>query len=241
MGTARSALDRRAILRIGVLGAALIAAVPYAQQVFGHAPGCDAYIPSAAPLIAHAGGGLPDRTYANNRAALDMAASHGFTLIELDFLEVDGKLVLGHDTWRISDLSVAELMAWLDAHPGIAIVTDFKTGNVAGLTRLKEAAGPRTVRFIPQIYSPDEYAPVAALGYPAPILTIYRIGDSGWQQAANSLPLRAVTMPFDRRALAAGLNKPVFLHTVNEPIAGYGLYTDCLIPQSASQTGGKPI
>jgi len=30
--------------------------------------------------------------------------------------------------------------------------------------------------------------------------------------------------------LARFIDHPVFLNTVNEPIPGYGLYTDCLIP-----------
>lgn len=192
--------------------------------------GCDAYIPAPGPLIAHAGGGLPGRTYANDAEALDRAATHGFRLIELDFMVRDGRLTIGHDGLPESSLTVPALMAWLDAHPDVAIVTDLKTANLPGLTLLKQAAGRRIGRFIPQIYHPDEYAPVTALGYPVPILTVYRLGDSGWQQAANALPLRAVTMPYDRRHLAGAVHHPVFLHTVNHPVAGFGLYTDCLIP-----------
>lgn len=218
-------------MRIGVLSAALVASLAFALRPSAAERGCSAYVPSRALLVAHAGGGLPDRSYANNRAALDLAASHGFTVFELDFMERGGKLVLGHDDARISQTSVPELMAWLDAHPGTFIVTDFKSDNVSGLAMLKQYAGSRLPRFIPQIYTPDEYAPVMKLGYPAPILTIYRIGDTGWQDAANALPLRAVTMPYSRRELARGLNKPVFLHTVNEPVGGgFGLYTDCLVP-----------
>lgn len=221
---------RTQTIRIALWGAALAAMTPFALRASGAFDGCDAYVPAAVPLIAHAGGGLPDATYTNSRAALDLAAKHGFSRIELDFLMVDGTLRIGHDRARISALTLPQLMAWLDAHPRVSIVTDLKSDNLAGLAALKAAAGPRLDRFIPQIYAPAEYAPVAALGYPAPILTIYRIGDSGWQQAANRLPLRAVTMPYDRRELAQGLNKPVYLHTVNQPIEGYGLYTDCLVP-----------
>lgn len=224
-------MERSRAWRIGALSAALALSLAFAMRPSAAERGCSAYVPARGVLVAHAGGGLPDRSYANNRAALDLAASHGFTLFELDFMERGGTLVLGHEDRLLSQTSVADLMAWLDAHPGTFIVTDFKTDNVSGLAKLKQLAGNRLPRFIPQIYTPDEYAPVVAMGYPAPILTIYRIGDTGWQQAANALPLRAVTMPYARRELARGLNKPVFLHTVNEPVAGdFGLYTDCLVP-----------
>lgn len=59
------------------------------------------------------------------------------------------------------------------------------------------------------------------------------MGDEGWQDATNALPLRAVTMPVERRYLASRITKhPVFLHTVNKPMKGFNLYTDCLIPAS---------
>ena len=194
-------------------------------------PRCDAYIPSSETLIAHAGGGLPSGTYTNSREAMDLAVRHGFKLIEIDFLERDGQLLIGHDERRISSLTVAELVAWLGTHPDVMIVTDIKTDNLSGLTLLKQAAGARIDRFLPQIYHPSQFEPTMALGYPPPILTIYRLpGDTQWREAANRLPLYAVTMPYDRREEAAGVRHKVFLHTVNEPIEGFGLYTDCLIP-----------
>lgn len=197
--------------------------------------GCSRYTPADGPLMAHAGGGLPSRFYANNRAALDLAARHGFKFIELDFMERDGRFIIGHDGMPESDMTPADLMLWMDAHPRISIVTDFKTDNLNGLARLRAIAGPRVDRLIPQIYSPAEYSAVRRLGYGAPILTVYRIGDDGWQEAANALPLRAVTIPYERRHLSKGVKHPVFLHTVNKPVAGYGLYTDCLIPKGAAR------
>lgn len=223
-------MEKAQKIRVAALGAALLAMAPFGLRATGYFDGCDAFIPSAMPLIAHAGGGLPDATYTNSREALDLSARHGFSLIEIDFIMEEGVLRIGHDSRRMSELTIAQLNSWLDAHPGVLIVTDVKTDNVEGLAALKGAVGPRINRFVPQIYAPSEYQPVVAMGYPAPILTIYRIGDSGWQEAANRLPLRAVTMPLDRRELAKGLNKPVYLHTVNEPMEGFGLYTDCLIP-----------
>lgn len=218
----------RRLIVIAVTGLALIGA----GQVwrYQHRDGCRAYVPASGTLVAHAGGGLPEQTYANNLEALDLAASHGFTMVELDFLVEEGRLVIGHDADHRSSLDPAGLMRWLDAHPRMSVVTDFKSDNLAGLELLKQAAGTRIDRFVPQIYSPQEYAAVAAMGFPAPILTAYRLPDHGWQQAANALPLRAVTVAYKRRALAQGIRHPVFLHTVNQAVPGYGLYTDCLIP-----------
>lgn len=198
-------------------------------------PRCSAYIPSSETLVAHAGGGLPSGTYTNSREAIDLAVRHGFKLIEIDFLERNGQLLIGHDEERISALTVAELVDWLGAHPDVVIVTDFKTDNLRGLAMLKQAAGPRIDRFLPQIYHPSEFAPTAALGYRPPILTIYRLPPKvQWREAANRLPLYAVTMPDERREEAVGVRHKVFLHTVNEPIKGFGLYTDCLIPAGAT-------
>jgi glycerophosphoryl diester phosphodiesterase len=218
----------RRLIVIALSGLALIGA----GQVwrYQHRDGCRAYVPASGPLVAHAGGGLPEQTYANNLEALDLAASHGFTMVELDFLVEKGRLVIGHDADHRSSLSPAGLMRWLDAHPRVSVVTDFKSDNLSGLALLRLLAGERAGRFIPQIYAPGEFAPVVAMGYPTPILTAYRLPDRGWQQAANALPLRAVTIAYKRRALAEGLRHPVFLHTVNRPVAGYGLYTDCLVP-----------
>ncbi|MCW3798339.1 hypothetical protein OMW55_11045 [Sphingomonas sp. BN140010] len=198
---------------------------------------CANYRPAPGPLIAHAGGGLPDRIYSNELAAMKLARAHGFRWIELDFVEEGGAIRLGHDPWRMSGTTVAQLLAWLQSEPSVRIVTDFKTPNVSGLAALRRAAGPLQDRFIPQIYSPSEYHPVRRLGYGAPILTAYRLGWLGWQRAANRLPLLAVTLPYNRRFLAPLLRHPIFLHTVNEPVPGVGLYTDCLVPLSRSESG----
>jgi hypothetical protein len=175
----------RRLIVIALSGLALIGA----GQVwrYQHRDGCRAYVPASGPLVAHAGGGLPEQTYANNLEALDLAASHGFTMVELDFLVEKGRLVIGHDADHRSSLSPAGLMRWLDAHPRVSVVTDFKSDNLSGLALLRLLAGERAGRFIPQIYAPGEFAPVVAMGYPTPILTAYRLPDRGWQQAANAL------------------------------------------------------
>jgi hypothetical protein len=214
---------------VAAAGALLLASIGIALGT-RRADGCATYTRVDVPLIAHAGGGLPARTYANDVEALDLAARHGFTMIEIDFIERRGKLTIGHDDMPESAMTPADLMRWLNRHPAVSIVTDVKSDNRRGLTMIKALAGARISRFIPQIYSPSEFGFVRALGFPAPILTVYRLGDSGWQSAANSLPLRAVTIPYERRDLASGIRHPIFLHTVNQPMEGFGLYTDCLIP-----------
>lgn len=213
--------------RVATACVVLAASVALAALYRPSAEGCPAYIPHDGPLIAHAGGGLPDRLYANNLEALNLAVKHGHTLIELDFIEKDGALLIGHDESRMSDLTVPQLMSWLERNPSVSIVTDIKTDNLSGLSKLSNRE-----RFIPQIYSPDEYAAVSKMGFQEPILTVYRLRD-GWQEAAKSLPLRAVTVPYERRSEASGIHRPLFVHFVDVPerkVAGFGLYTRCFVP-----------
>ena len=194
---------------------------------------CERYQPVDQPLIAHAGGGLPDAVYTNRLDAMELAAKHGFRLIEVDFWRTDKGIALGHVPEELSPTTFDQLLGFLRRHPDISIVTDFKTDNAHGLRRIAELAGPMRARFIPQIYDLNEYEPVKALGFPPPILTAYRSWTIAWTFRANKLPLRAVTMPYNQRYMAGLIDHPVYLHTVNEPTPGYGLYTDCLIPATS--------
>ena len=191
---------------------------------------CEHYQPAPQPLIAHAGGGLPNATYTNSMRAMETAASHGFRLIELDFWLTQKGLALGHDRNHLSTVTFEQLLDFLRRHPDISIVTDFKDDNLQGLRRIAELAGPMQQRFIPQIYDLEDFRPVMAMGLPTPIFTAYRSWSLGWVFRANSVPVRAVTMPYNQRHLARLIDHPVYLHTVNSPTPGYGLYTDCLIP-----------
>lgn len=221
----RKILVAVAAAAFGVLGYAV-----YARMTAKSTWGCDSYTKTNSPLIAHAGGGLPDKFYANDLEALNLAYSHGHRMFELDFIELDGRLLVGHETEIAGEMTVSELMAWMDAHPDATIVTDMKSDNLEGLRLLKEAAGPRLPRIVPQIRFPDQLEPVRQMGYPAPILSIYWLGRAGWQAEVNRIPLRAVAVPAKWRNRAKGIRHPVYLYTVNEPTPGYGLYTDCLIP-----------
>jgi len=196
-------------------------------------PGCDAYTPiEGKVLIAHAGGGLPKTTYTNDIEAMDLAYRNGLRLIEIDFMNSDG-IVLAHDNDDRNVAQLFDLLKWMRAHSDAQIVTDFKTNNVSGLRMLSAASGDLRERFISQIYHPSEYSSVTRLGFRKPIFTIYRLPRLyNWSEFANSADLFAVTMPIYRADQARLTSKPVFLHTVNEPlnmdVAGF--YTDCLIP-----------
>lgn len=190
--------------------------------------GCAAYTPVTNALVAHAGGGTPHAFYANNLEAMDLAVKHGFRFIELDFVVIDGQIVLGHDEQNLSATTVSAVAAWMKRHPHVSIVTDMKSGN-EHLPLLKRALG--TERVIPQIYHPDEFSAVKQLGYDKIIFTAYRWKDDSWRRKINDVDLWAVTIPKERWQQSKGIKHPVYLHTVNEPLAGdFGLYTDCLIP-----------
>ncbi len=180
---------------------------------------------------------MPDATYTNSVAALNLAYRHGFRYFELDFLYRNG-LVVGRSDERLGD-SLADVVAWFEANEDAILVTDLKNGN-QHLSLIAEKFG--TTRVIPQIYHPSEYAAASALGFSEIIFTAYRMptgseGNQQWRDAVNALDLWAVTIPKDRIELADGVRHPVFLHTVNSPISGFGLYTDCLIP---ADTKGPP-
>jgi len=218
------------IARLAVLAVLVGALVVYVRGSPPLPDRCEHYDRANQPLIAHAGGGLPTRTYTNSLEAMDLAAHHGFRLIELDFVVRGNVIAFGHDPAHSSSMSFGQLLDFLARNPQVSIVTDFKSDNLAGLRLLSRRAGAMQSRFIPQIYRLDELAPVVAMGFPRPILSVYREPDFGWQFRVNKAPVRAVTMPYRLRYLAGFIDHPVYLNTVNDPLPGYGLYTDCLIP-----------
>lgn len=140
---------------------------------------------------------------------------------------------------------LAAIMAWLAAHPDVRIVTDVKGDNLEALTLIAETYPTLLPQIVPQIYAPEEYAPVVNLGWTDIIFTIYRSQLTPEEIAtfASSVPLYALTVPYrviinDRYATLLDLPVPVFVHTINTPrfatelqgIGVAGLYTDYLIP-----------
>jgi hypothetical protein len=227
MGPARIAFNGLLVVAIGGIAFMLL---DQPAEVYR----CERYVPVDQPLIAHAGGGLPTEIYTNRLEAMELAAKHGFKLIEVDFWRTDKGIALGHDPNALSPTTFDQLLDFLRRHPDVSIVTDFKTDNVSGLRKIAELAGPMRSRFVPQLYDLAEYRPAMEMGFPRPILTAYRKLNITWVFEANKVSLRAVTMPYNQRFLAGLSNHPVYLNTVNEPLPGYGLYTDCLIPARAA-------
>lgn len=208
--------------------ALLFCAVPlWGSVAYFAQPGCRHYWQTSVPLIAHAGGGLPDKIYPNNLAALDLSARHGFRLIELDMQQVNGEIRFGHD--QLTDLRLPVLLEWLDRHPQISIVTDFKTDNVKGLALLAKLASKQQSQFIPQIYRTEQYRPVLKLGYGAPIFSVGRHQNPNWVEWVNANQVRAVTVPLF--GVRRDLRPPVFVHSAPVPLPGFGLYADCIIPE----------
>ena len=202
------------------------------------APGCEAFVPVPnMAIIAHAGGGLPERSYANNIEAMDLAYAHGLRVFEIDLRETFfGDIVLAHDWIERFDpraVRIERALEWLRAHPDTQLVTDFKTDNLRGLARLAELAGAERTRIVPQIYQPSEYRGALALRMGLPIFTLYRNRDPEWMSFANSAKLTAVTLPEALAHRAPEIRPPVFVHTVNVPVRMDGVsgyYSDCLIP-----------
>ncbi|MBV1876806.1 MAG: sulfatase-like hydrolase/transferase [Pseudomonadales bacterium] len=157
--------------------------------------------------IAHAGGGILDKTYTNSFEAMNHSLNRGFKLIELDFSWTsDGELVCLHD-WQqgfetlygkktTTPLTYAEFIAlktrngafnactltglrhWLAKHPEVRIVTDIKNDNIAGLRKIAALIPEFEDRIIPQIYLIESLAKVSAMGFKDIIFTLHYLGDS---------------------------------------------------------------
>ncbi len=123
------------------------------------------------------------------------------------------------------------LRGFLDRHPGARIITDVKTDNLAALERIAAFFPDFTVRFIPQVYRPEELEKALRLGYRSIIWTLYRYPAEadpaavlrslrGWEGRLATRPY-AVTLPVAaaESGLAAALaaaGVPVYAHTVND-------------------------
>jgi len=203
--------------------------------------------------VAHAGGGYHGRTYTNSLEALD-ANADAYSIFEMDFVWTsDRELVCIHD-WEAcaidtfgrafnpppslkefnalveanelyTNCTAYSLFAWLDAHPGVRIVTDVKENNVEAMSYVATRYPHFTDRFIPQIYEPSEYRPVKDLGYKDLIWTLYTFAgtDDEVLAVAPTMNLYAVAMPMERAHRQLGLRLArqglaSYVHTVNDPI-----------------------
>ncbi|WP_413111017.1 glycerophosphodiester phosphodiesterase family protein [Thaumasiovibrio sp. DFM-14] len=233
-------------------------------------------LPFPALRIAHAGGGLDQHTYTNSLQALKQNVSRGFMLFEIDFsFTRDGHLVCLHD-WGKSfydnfgftpsrplsldefqqvlpkghhtNCTLKSLSDWLQQHPHIRIVTDIKENNQQALALINQAIPDASQRVIPQIYHPEQFEPVKALGFKRIIWTLYRFHGNTRQirywlgRFHGSI---AITMPKHRAQQGLGVTLAqhkitTFVHTVNSPReldilkSKYQIseiYTDHLVPQ----------
>ena len=223
-------------------------------------------------LIAHAGGEVDGVMVTNSLEALDGNYRRGHRYFELDLtFTFDWKLDLIHDwseTYRrlfetptaglptlaqfealtmnsgLHQLTLTGLLDWLERNPDAYIVTDAKSHNVETLQRIRDRFQDYRTRFIPQIYSIDEFRPVHEMGYQRIILTLYLTDASNADilSFAQTNDVFAITMTPQRGAygdLAIKLKERgqvVYFYTVNSAaeadrltaLGAYGFYTDAL-------------
>ncbi len=203
------------------------------------------------PRVAHAGGEIEGKSYTNSLAALDRNYGLGFRYFEIDFIWTsDNRLVCGHD-WdkhlfinsgiifksapsyetfmrevrskSNPPCTVQELIKWFADKKDAILITDIKSNNLLGLSKLAELTDNPSF-ILPQIYSPKEYHDVLALGFPNVILTLYRYPGSSTEllRELAGKNVFAVTMP-KRKArtglasLLSNLGVGTYVHTINNP------------------------
>ncbi len=155
--------------------------------------------------IAHAGGGLNDKTYTNSMEALDYNINRGYRYFEIDLtFTSDNKLVCMHD-WeeaykrnfglepngipsfsefqttvkehgKYTPCHLDRLKNWLILNPSAKIITDVRGDNLAALRKISETIKDAGERVIPQIYKPSSFEAVKEMGYQQVIWTLYRHG-----------------------------------------------------------------
>lgn len=211
--------------------------------------------------IAHAGGGYNGVTYTNSIDALDFNKNK-YSLFEIDFSWTsDGEIVCLHDwdksfersfnrktegpvTYRrfvelvnndseFEKCTLSTLAAWLEKNSNKRIVTDIKYNNIDALKLIAKRYPRLRHRFVPQIYTPNEYSVVRGLGFSDVIWTLYRFrGDnSSVLSHLQSMDLYGLAKP--RYRADTGLAKLAFkktgvlsyVHTINNE-RDYSKYLD---------------
>ncbi len=216
----------------------------------GEPPAIEPVVPGR---IAHAGGAVGGATYTNSLEALEHNYARGFRFFEIDLVwSSDGALVALHD-WEdnfdrlfgrrlTAPLSAAEfvradnvrgltllsldgVLSWFASRPDAFLITDVKSRNLDALAVIASRRPPLRGRIIPQIYHPDEYSAVRALGFDAIIWTLYRqrISDFAVVNRLAEMRLFAVAMPKARARRGRlgpyldDIGVPALAHTVNDP------------------------
>lgn len=193
-------------------------------------------------------------TYTNSAQALLNAYRAGHRVIEIDMSQTsDGHLACIHgwsgkyadavtdgvplslEEWRrakiygeFTPLSLESVADFMRQHPDLYIVTDVKDDNTAAAAIIAETCPDLRERFVIQIYRDEEYAPVAALGFPHIIYTLYNLSNAKkldtahWREFAGEHALVGYTIPqkwFEREGYAEELLKagvPLMVHTVDK-------------------------
>lgn len=234
---------RTSPLRVGILAALVVLLGGWVVRgvATNHAPGCSSYREvDGRYLIAHAGGGLPDRMYPNNIAALDHSYANGLRSFEMDFHQLPFGLVrAGHDTSDLFDPRgawLSDVLDWLRRHPDARLVVDMKTDNVAGLKRFAAAATEPALRqrIVPYVYHKEQYEAVRKLGFYPPIYAQFQGEDPGWLDYANSREFSAVALSPERLQTSPDLRHPIIIFTYDglDKTEGAGaIITNCMIPK----------
>lgn len=219
------------------------------NDIFDHSVNrIQAVRPENPTLIAHAGGAVFGYRLTNSLEALEQAYENGFRFFELDFaLTSDRHLVCIHDWDSMGErllgypgrrtlsefrkgpvmedltlLDITDVLSWLEEHPGCYIITDGKTENPEVLKIIHDRSGQLRSRFIPQIYSFEEYDTAQKYGFTNIILTLYQRGSSaGVADFVEEHSLWAVTMPESllTEELLKSLNRlgtASYVHSVND-------------------------
>jgi glycerophosphoryl diester phosphodiesterase len=223
--------------------------------------------------IAHGGGTTRGVVASSSREALEDGYARGYRFFETDLnWTSDGELVAVHDwersmatlfaaapgrrtlaefralamTGGLTQLALADLMAWLERCPDAFLVTDVKEDNLRALLLIAARFPTLRGRIVPQIYRFREHRPVRQAGFANVILTLYvkNYSDRAVLAFVRQRAILAVTMPVERArgelpAKLARLGCFVYAHTVNdEAVAGElaargvaGVYTDLLAPR----------
>lgn len=146
-----------------------------------------------------------------------------------------------------TNCTLSGLTDWLKSHPDITIITDVKENNIRALTLIAASIPDAGKRVIPQIYQPENFPKIKALGFQRIIWTLYRYPGKEndvirWLSSMHGS--LAVTMPpsLAKRGLSKKLSSlgiKNYVHTINDP-AEYRvlnsvysvseIYTDTLTP-----------
>lgn len=223
--------------------------------------------------VAHAGGEIAGLIGTNSYQSLTENYKKGARIFELDFdLTTDNHIVAVHDwgtfaklaqrrmgnlylsleefksqnlLYALKQMTIEDVLEFLKTHKAAYIVTDVK-GDIKALKAIAEKSGDLKNRFIPQIYSTDQYQDVKNYGFDNIIFTLYRTSMSDYNviDFAKRNDLYAVTMDNTYRAatklpmLLSSMGQRVYFHTENDDMKtisdfesnqAYGVYSDTIL------------